>query len=188
MTWEPRVAHRIPRRYRTILADPPWDASTAKSALPPIHRGPSDLGQLKALPVGELAQPDAYLWMWCTTATLQVAYQLLEAWTFTPRAPLTWIKPCPGLGPHLRSNTEHLILGTRGHAEVNQHGQPAWLFAPAHDAGNRCDEEYAVIERVCTGPYLELFAGKPRQGWDTWSGRLDPSDHRADSAMPPLRV
>ncbi|MFD3427392.1 MT-A70 family methyltransferase [Nocardia fluminea] len=162
-----RNSFRNPKQYRTILADPPWRSSGTAPPDSAVTRGSLNLDQFKALPVSELAEADAYLWMWCTNATLRTAYEVLQAWDFDPRAPLTWIKPCPGLDTHLRSSVEHLILGTRGNAEINDHGQPAWMFAPTHDDSCRSDEEYAIIERVSTGPFLELFTDTPRAGWDT---------------------
>ena len=30
------------------------------------------------------------------------------------------------------------------------------------------DEIYDYIEKLCNGPYLELFARKAKKGWDTW--------------------
>lgn len=37
---------------------------------------------------------------------------MAEAWGFTPRSPLTWIKPRFTLGNYLRNATEHLLLAT----------------------------------------------------------------------------
>jgi len=162
--------HERPRRYRTILADPQWKLPATEQLDQARFRSPTNLQELTALPVSPLAEPDAYLWMWCTNVTLKAAYTVLESWEFTPRAPLTWIKPCPGLDTHLRSRTEHLILGTRGNAEINNYGQPTWMFAPIHEHRQRSNEEYAVIERLSSGPYLQLFTNSARPGWDTWPG------------------
>jgi N6-adenosine-specific RNA methylase IME4 len=30
------------------------------------------------------------------------------------------------------------------------------------------DEQYALIEACSPGPYLELFARHPREGWQVW--------------------
>lgn len=185
MTSERVTHHGTSRKYRTILADPPWELLRNELSDSVRYGGSINLHQLKALPVSELAEPDAYLWMWCTNATLGAAYETLMAWKFTPRAPLTWIKPCPGLDIHLRSSAEHLILGTRGDAEVNAHGEPAWMFAPVHDHRHRSDEEYAVIERVSTGPYLELFASRPRPGWDAWPIQTSSDIAYRDDLSPP---
>lgn len=171
MPSEQNTRYGTSRRYRTILVDPPWRLLR------------DDLRVLTAFPLRELADTDAYLWIWCTNRTLAAAYEALITWEFTPRPPLTWIKPCPGLDTQLRSSREHLVLGTRGDAEVNKHGGPAWMFTPVHDHEHRSDEEYAVIERVSAGPYLQLFANTPRSGWDTWRGRISSTDVRREDPL-----
>jgi hypothetical protein len=44
-----------------------------------------------------------------------------------------------------------------------------WLNPPF--GGRRV---YRRIERLYPGPYLELFARKPRDGWTTWGDELPP--------------
>ena len=34
------------------------------------------------------------------------------------------------------------------------------------------DEQYAKIERLYDGPYLELFARRARPGWDVWGNEV----------------
>ena len=103
-------------RFRTILADPPWDTHQRGPLGASRHYDLMTLDQIRGLPVAQLAQPDAHLWLWVTNATLRAGYDLAEAWGFTPRSPLTWIKPRFTLGNYLRNATEHLILATRGRA------------------------------------------------------------------------
>ncbi|MEW1737579.1 MT-A70 family methyltransferase, partial [Nocardia beijingensis] len=94
-------------------------------------------------------------------------------WGFTPRAPLTWIKPRLGLGQYLRNMTEHLLYGTRGRVKVNFRGQPTWMFAVQQEHSRKPEEMYAVIERISSGPYLELFARRPWPGWHAWGNEID---------------
>nr|WP_254431613.1 MT-A70 family methyltransferase [Gordonia rubripertincta] len=79
----------------------------------------------------------------------------------------------PGLGNYLRNATEHLILGTRGPAPVNFRAQPTWMFAPLQDHSHKPEEQYAVIERISSGPYLELFARRRQPGWHAWGNEID---------------
>jgi N6-adenosine-specific RNA methylase IME4 len=133
-------------------------------------------GAIKAMPVGDLAATDAHLWLWVTNATLRAGYDVVEAWGFTPRSPLTWIKPRIGLGQYLRNATEHLILGTRGNAPVKYRAQPTWMFAPLQEHSHKPEEQYAVIERISDGPYLELFARRrpPSSArWAIWGNEVD---------------
>ena len=160
-------------KYRTIMADPPWDVQQ-KGALGAVrHYRLMDLDQIKAMPVAELATEDAHLWLWVTNATLRAGYDVIEAWGFTPRNQLTWIKPRLGLGQYLRNATEHLLLGTRGRAPVNYRSQPTWMFAPLQDHSHKPEEQYAVIERLSPGPYLELFARRRQPGWHAWGDQVD---------------
>ena len=136
------------KKYSVILADPPWDVQQKGAYGAERHYSLMSLERIKALPVEDLAANDAHLWLWVTNATLREGYDVMESWGFTPRSPLTWIKPRFTLGVYLRNATEHLILGTRGKAPVKFKSQPTWMFAPLQDHSHKPEEQYAVIERV----------------------------------------
>ncbi len=106
------------KKYRTILADPPWDVGQRGSLGAEQHYPLMTVDQIKGMPIADLALNDSWLWLWVTNATLRVGYDVMESWGFTPRSPLTWVKPRLGLGQYLRNSTEHLILGTRGRIKV----------------------------------------------------------------------
>lgn len=164
-----------PRQFRTILADPPWDVLQETPLGAARHYGLMSLDRIKAMPVAELATEDAHLWLWVTNATLRYGYDVMEAWGFTARSPLTWIKPRIGLGNYLRNSTEHLILGTRGNAPVRFRAQPTWMFAPLQEHSHKPEEQYAVIERISDGPYLELFARRrppSERPWSVWGNEV----------------
>ncbi len=159
--------------FSTILADPPWDVQQKGERGAQAHYRLMDVASIKAMPVAAFATPDAHLWLWVTNATLRAGYDVMEAWGFTPRSPLTWVKPRLGLGQYLRNSTEHLILGTRGSAPVRYRAQPTWMFAPLQDHSHKPEEQYAVIERISDGPYLELFARRRQPGWSVWGNEID---------------
>ncbi|WP_016896125.1 MT-A70 family methyltransferase, partial [Mycobacteroides abscessus] len=170
----PEVApNPVPPRYRTILADPPWEVQQRGGRGAIQHYALMSLDLIKAMPVADLAADDAHLWLWVTNATLRDGYDVMAAWGFTPRSPLTWCKPRLGLGNYLRNSTEHLLLGTKGSAPVRFRAQPTWLFAPVQDHSHKPEEVYGVIERLSDGPYLELFARRPRHGWHVWGNQID---------------
>ncbi len=147
-----------------------------------------------------LATENAHLYLWVTNATLRDGYDVMEAWGFTPRSPLTWVKPRLGLGNYLRNASEHVLFGTRGKAPVLFRSQPTWLFAPLQEHSVKPDEIYAVIDRV-SGPdtrKLELFARRrpPAGNWSVWGNEIEsdislarwgypvPSDFASQSAPP----
>jgi N6-adenosine-specific RNA methylase IME4 len=97
----------------------------------------------------------------------------MDAWSFSYRSAITWVKPQMGLGRYFRSATEHLLFGVRGRAPIAFRSQPTWLFAPVQDHSHKPEEQYAIIERCSPGPFLELFARRKQPGWDVLGNEMD---------------
>jgi N6-adenosine-specific RNA methylase IME4 len=163
----------VSKRYRTILVDPPWDVQQIGGRGASQHYDLMSMERIKAMPVADLAAEDAHLWLWVTNATLRHGYDVAEAWGFTVRSPLTWVKFRLGLGNYLRNSTEHLLFATKGKAPVLFNSQPTWISAPVQEHSRKPEEQYALIERISPGPYLELFARRPQPGWDAWGNQID---------------
>jgi N6-adenosine-specific RNA methylase IME4 len=134
------------------------------------------LDRIKAMPVADLVAENAHLWLWVTNATFRDGWDVAEAWGFTVRSPLTWVKYRLGLGNYLRNATEHLLFATRGKAPVQFRSQPTWVNAPVQDHSHKPEEFIPIIERVSPGPYLELFARRrpnSRSDWSVWGNQID---------------
>uniref|UniRef100_A0AAU2AAK6 MT-A70 family methyltransferase n=1 Tax=Streptomyces sp. NBC_00093 TaxID=2975649 RepID=A0AAU2AAK6_9ACTN len=165
-----------PTRFKTILADPPWDHQQQGSKGAEQHYRLMSLARIKEMPVADLAEDDAHLWLWVTNASLRDGYDVAEAWGFTPRSLLTWVKFRLGLGSTLRNASEHVLFCTRGKAPVKFKSQPTWFNAPVQEHSRKPDEQYAVIERISDGPYLELFARRrppSTRDWSVWGDEID---------------
>jgi N6-adenosine-specific RNA methylase IME4 len=105
-------------RYRTIVADPPWDYGVWRSTTAPAY--PSmPLDEIAALPVPALAEDDAHLYCWAVLPLMAEAFDVVRGWGFKPSTVLTWCKPGAGLGGGFRGNTEHLIVARRGDTYLN---------------------------------------------------------------------
>ena len=169
----PAIPGLPPGGFATILVDPPWPLQSGEK-----HYRTMSLARIKALPVGSLAARDAHLWLWTTNALLPKAYEVAEAWGFTVRSPLTWVKFRLGLGGRyqLRNATEQLLFCTRGKAPLGSRSQPTWFNAPVQEHSRKPAEQFAIIERVSPGPYLELFARRrpeSNQPWAVWGDQVD---------------
>ena len=168
----PTIPGLPPGGFATILADPPWPLQGGEK-----HYRTMSLARIKALPVGRLAARDAHLWLWTTNALLPTAYEVAAAWGFTVRSPLTWVKFRLGLGGRyqLRNATEQLLFCTRGRAPLGSRSQPTWFNAPVTEHSRKPAEQFAIIERVSPGPYLELFARRrpeSNQPWAVWGDQV----------------
>lgn len=165
--------------YRVIVSDPPWRYESRVEDH--THRGRNPypdmtIEEICALPVQALAHNDAVLWLWTTNAFMRQAYQCLDAWGFVERTILTWAKDRMGTGDWLRGQTEHCILAVRGKPLVTLTNQTTILHAKLREHSRKPDEFYALVEALCPGNKLEMFARAPRAGWAAWgaeTGKFD---------------
>nr|WP_278102295.1 MT-A70 family methyltransferase [Microbacterium proteolyticum] len=161
------------KRYQTILADPAWMAGQqgkfgAESKYPLMH-----LDAIKAMPVGELAEENAHLYLWCYPATRYVAEDVMRAWGFEFKDEFVWGKDQMGLGQYFRHAHETLLLGVKGKLPVKFRGQRSFAMLPRQDHSHKPEEVHVMIERLSPGPYLELFARRPTHGWDIWGNEVE---------------
>jgi site-specific DNA-methyltransferase (adenine-specific) len=171
------------KKYRVILADPPWSFSNAKSKLEGLaatHYSCMKIPEIAALPVGDLADENCALFMWISATLLAEGKHLpiFKAWGFRlVTQAFTWIKTyrngkvVSGLGFYTRTCTEPVVLGIKGSMprakEATNVSQ--LIMEPRRRHSQKPDEIYSRIEELYPeGPYLELFARQPREGWDGW--------------------
>jgi N6-adenosine-specific RNA methylase IME4 len=175
-TWRDRTAVPPPKGlYRTIVCDPPWrhEARVGEE----LRRGRVPYG---TLPVGEIiaktplpAADDCLLWLWTTNAHFHDAFHILEAWGFTYRGTLTWVKPALGTGDWLRGQTEHALLASRGALRLARHGISTVLTTRERLAhSEKPPEFYELVEKFCPSPRLDLYARRPRPGWAAWGAEV----------------
>jgi N6-adenosine-specific RNA methylase IME4 len=165
------------RRYPVIYADPPWafdvyDAESGLDRCAAAHYPTLELEEICALPVADLATPDAVLFLWSTCPHLKKALQVLDAWGFEYRTNIVWVKNQPGLGYWVRNQHELLLIGARGdmRSPAEDARPPSVITAPKREHSHKPDEAYALIERMYPDlPRIELFArGEARPGWVVW--------------------
>ncbi len=104
------------KRYRTIVADPPWQLDASPSAWQTNGRTlpyeALDVPAISALPIGDLALAGAELYCWTINQRLVDTYEVVRRWGFDPIAVLVWCKPPRGLsmGGKFASNVEFILF------------------------------------------------------------------------------
>jgi N6-adenosine-specific RNA methylase IME4 len=161
--------------FRVIVADPPWQYD--KRPDDPSHRGSCPypmmrVEEIAAMPVKAIAHQDAVLWLWVTNAHLPVVWPIVAAWGFTYKTLLTWVKDKMGLGDWLRGQTEHCLLCVRGRPAWGLKNETTVLHAKNLGHSIKPDAFYAMVEELCPGAKVELFARKNRDGWTSHGGEL----------------
>jgi N6-adenosine-specific RNA methylase IME4 len=156
--------------FRVIVIDPPWKYQSRADDITHRARNPypdMELEAIKALPVSALAHEDCVLWLWTTNAFLREAFECLDAWGFKNKTVLTWVKDRMGLGNWLRGQTEHCLVAVKGKPIVTLTNQTTALSAPMREHSRKPDEFYALVESLCPGNRLEMFARQSRDGWQS---------------------
>ena len=154
--------------FQVIVADPPWRYESGNDLPYPTM----PIEDIKAMPVAEIADENAILWLWTTNAHLRVAFEVVEAWGFEYKTLLTWVKDRMGTGEWLRGQTEHCLLAARGRP-VFLHGNHATLLEAARREHSRKPEEfYALVEATSPGGKLELFCRQLRKGWQSYGNDM----------------
>ena len=177
-------------RFKTIMADPPWLFQNSTGKVAPGHKrlhrySTMNLAEIKELPVVQVADETAYLYLWVPNALLPDGLSVMEAWGFKYKANVVWHKirkdggsDGRGVGFYFRNVTELLLFGVRGkNARTLAPGrrQVNMMQTRKREHSRKPDEQYELIEACSPGPFLELFGRGVRDGWTTWGNQADAS-------------
>ncbi|MBN9134275.1 MAG: S-adenosylmethionine-binding protein [Nitrosospira multiformis] len=182
------LEHLGGKRFRTILADPPWQFQNRTGKMAPEHKrlnryGTMELDEILSLPVRALAEDTAHLYLWVPNALLPEGLKVMEAWGFKYKSNVVWHKirkdggpDGRGVGFYFRNVTELVLFGVRGkNARTLAPGrrQVNFLATQKREHSRKPDEMYQIIESCSPGPYLELFARGTRPNWSAWGNEAD---------------
>jgi N6-adenosine-specific RNA methylase IME4 len=161
--------------FGTIYADQPWPyENVASRGAAENHYRTMRVDAIAAFPVAKLAADHAHLHLWTTNGFLFEARQVIEAWGFTYKSCLVWIKPQLGNGNYWRVSHEFLLLGVRGNLTFTDKAQQSWICAERSQHSAKPAIFRKLIERVSPGPRLELFARRQIEGWTVWGDQIQP--------------
>ncbi len=203
-------------KFGLIALDPPWAfrtrapvADPASERSPQRHYPTMDLEAVAAIPVREMALPDAFVMLWMTGPLLVqgVHSRLFRAWGVRPvSVAFVWIKTwnsfdmnqllrtplleqdlALGLGFSTRQNAEFVMLGRigsprRARADIRQ-----VIVSNRREHSRKPEEFYRRAEHFCAGPRLDAFPGADRPGWTAW-GYSHRDGERVDDAAASRRA
>ena len=168
-------------KYATVVIDPPWDsggilgAARLDESIDMAHEEhPYDVMSLEdiaTLPVLDVCQDDAWVFLWTTSGMMPFAYPLMGQWGIPYKFTMTWHKP-NGPKPYRYPtyNAEFIVVGKLGHASFTEwtgfYTANCW-DAPRNfntdgwgrqvDSGAKPEGFYDLLRRVTPGPRLDIF-------------------------------
>jgi N6-adenosine-specific RNA methylase IME4/ParB-like chromosome segregation protein Spo0J len=160
-------------KYRVVYADPPWSYG---NRMPPGSTEPRDyyptmpLADICALPVREMAEPDAVLFLWTTSPILEESFSVVRAWGFAYKSSFVWDKVSHNLGHYNSVRHELLLVATRGSCQPDVRKLFDSVVSEERTEHSRKPETFrTIIDTIYPhGTRIELFARHHAAGWDVW--------------------
>ena len=167
-------------RYGVIVADPPWQyrVSKGEGTAEEQYDTMTDADIWK-LPVPELALPDCVLFLWGTWPKLPEALTTLQSWGFDYVTGFPWVKMTNGRGINygvgywVRGCSEYVFVGRKGNVSPPRMKGYLGILSPNLQHSRKPSSVHEIAEAL-PGPYLELFARRPRKGWDVFGNDVQP--------------
>ncbi len=159
------------KKYKTILADPPWKYGKGWGWGAGEYYNLMTVKDLCNLPVNKLVDDNAHLYLWCPNSMLQQGLDLMEAWGFTFKTVITWVKHRSIFGYYFKGQSEQLLFGIRGKLPPQDRHQVTIINGKIREHSRKPDEQYSVIEAVSPEPRIELFARQKWKDWDVWGNQ-----------------
>ena len=176
------------RRFKTILADPPWQFQNRTGKMAPEHKrlnrySTMKLADIMSIPVNSVADDVCHLYLWVPNALLPEGLDVMKAWGFQYKGNIVWEKVRKdgqpdgrGVGFYYRNVTELLLFGTKGtHARTlaPARSQVNLLRTQKREHSRKPDEIFEIIQNCSPGPFLELFARGTRKNWVLWGNQAN---------------
>jgi len=161
------------QKFSTIYADPPWKyGNQGTRGATNNHYETMTVEEICNEPIVKLINDDAHLHLWTTNAFLFEAKKVIEAWGFTYKSCLIWVKPQMGMGNYWRLSHEFLLFGIRGKKPFRNHSTKSWIEVPRTKHSQKPDKIREMIEVVSEGPYLEAYGRKISPGWTVYGNEI----------------
>ena len=184
--------------YSLAVIDPPWSWVPWNGGGGQTRGVPYPILTLEAmgqLDICSILKPDAVVLLWVTDSMLPQALQLVDHWGLTFKTVgFYWTKTRLsgkehiGLGYYTRANPEQCWILTRGKGlpRVSKSVR-RWLQAPYTSHSEKPDKFYEhVLALFGDIPRVDIFARKPRPGWDVIGNEIDGRDIREVLPSKPL--
>ena len=173
------------KKYKIIYADPPWKYND-KMKMQGVHgmiRGAESfydtmtLDDIKKLPVKDICEKDAILFMWVTMPLLDKAFEVMRAWGFTYKTcGFCWVKRTKagkihlGMGHYTRGNAELCLIGIKGKKpQFLTRSLSQIVESEIREHSRKPDEVRDKIVELCGDiSKIELFSRVAVEGWDRW--------------------
>ena len=168
-------------KYRVVYADPPWkygsDFSSGEEKFmkrwtsAETHYPAMSIAELCALPIADLAEDNAVLFLWVTSPLLAECWPIIKAWGFTYKTSFCWDKVKHNFGHYNSVRHEFLLVCTRGSClpDIKELHDSVVEIERSDVHSEKPAYFRELIDKLYThGNRIELFARQKAEGWMAW--------------------
>ena len=163
-------------KYRIIYADPPWnyrDKLIEGYGAAENHYPSMTIPELCAMPISDIADDNAVLFIWVTSPLLEDVFKIINAWGFKYKTSFVWDKIKHNMGHYNSVRHEFLLIATRGSCMPDT----SKLFDSVQSIertkhSEKPPEFREIINTLYPhGKRIELFARSQHDGWQVWGNQ-----------------
>lgn len=164
-------------KYNLIYADPPWQYTFGFDihGAADRHYSTMSIDELCELPIRDLTEDNAVLFMWTTSPKLFDSYAVIKAWGFEYKTSFVWDKVKHVMGHYNSVRHEFLLLCTKGSFPKQSNTLHDSVIEIERSDEHSEKPEYfrQLIETMYPlSKKIELFARRKSEGWDAWGNEL----------------
>lgn len=166
-------------KYDVIYADPPWkydDKLIDGYGAAEHHYPPMSIEELCDLPIENISDKNAVLFMWVTSPFADECWDVIQAWGFEYKAMFVWDKVRHNYGHYNSVRHELLLIRTKGSylPQGKQLHDSVISIERSNEHSRKPEEFRQLIEQMYPqGRKIELFArGELPEGWKAWGNEV----------------
>jgi N6-adenosine-specific RNA methylase IME4 len=164
-------------KYRVIYADPPWEYGNEQ---PAYHTEQAEhyllmgIDAISALPIKEISDDNAVLFLWVTSPILKESFQVIDAWGFEYKTSFVWDKVKHNMGHYNSVRHEFLLVCTKGSCTPDVQKLFDSVQTIERTKHSEKPEEFRkIIDTIYpNGKRIELFSRKKVDGWESFGNEL----------------
>lgn len=164
-------------KYNVIYADPPWkyDFGFDIHGAADRHYHTMTIQELCDLPISDLTEDNAVLFMWVTSPKLFDAHKIITAWGFDYKTSFIWDKVKHVMGHYNSVRHEILLVCVRG--SFPKQSDTLHDSVITIERSDEHSEKPQYFRELIETMYpkskkIELFARQKIEGWDSWGNEL----------------
>ncbi len=170
------------KKFNIIYADPAWSYWSGGQKNQSLHYPTMSIDQICQLPIDQIADDNAILFLWVTYPILQESFKVIESWGFQySTCGFCWVKtnknsgtPFFGNGAWTRANSELCLIAKKGSITRINASISQVLQDPIQEHSRKPYRVRKLItDLVGELPRIELFSRRTENdGWYNWGNKI----------------